>query len=192
MSTFLQITLQDYIDKVTAVTHPDDSNFNRLFYDGVLILSNYPRYNDFPLLVQGSYDYILSLYGRSYHIVVFNQSDTAGVISKDFDTFSFFLNIEIDSLPVPNAPYSQDCPYLYKLYNDSNYSARLSILKNSTVVLDEGLHSYSGRVDINSSEAIYYAETKLKEYVDKCKANLKIKTTCCLLVCCEPNKYQLI
>lgn len=196
--TVLDVTLKDFHDKFTK-----DSGL--WLYDGREVYSVSDSLLNPPSIIVArngcTISFLKDTYGP-YCYYTYSTSSGRDIPYRNVHNWGTAISIAIDlSLysgtitlkDVTNEPYSSDCPYSYRLYYDSNIKPRLSILKNSTSVFDERIRSLYGRsVDITSDNAIYYAETKLKEYVDKCKANLKIKTTCCLLVCCEPDKYKLI
>ncbi|WP_373002184.1 hypothetical protein [Sulfurimonas sp.] len=88
-----------------------------------------------------------------------------------------------------------DCPYTYSLYTDTyviilppygtGTTYWLSISLNGNVVHNQRLYDTNLYNDT-------YARSIMQTYIDDCRANLKMKTTCCLLVCCEPEKYELI
>ena len=82
-----------------------------------------------------------------------------------------------------------DCPFWYKLYtvyhelyNDIDYW--IDIYKGDTLVKSDEIRG----IDYYDSFAISY----MQSYIDDCEANLRIKTDCCILACCEPDKYILI
>lgn len=88
-----------------------------------------------------------------------------------------------------------DCSFSYRFYkihftglNDTPlYWMYLSITKDGVEVHNERI--YREQIEYNSST---YANSVMQPYIDACIANRKIKTTCCLLACCEPDKYILI
>jgi hypothetical protein len=139
----------------------------------------YPAYSE-------SKDNVYDMQGSCYHFDYRNINSLT----------VFYSRI---SVPVP-PKYSEVCPYTYKLYyrygmgldGYYHYNAYLDILKSGSLVFSEYIWNYAGFVDISAGSTINYAKEKLKTYVDNCLANQKIKTTCCILVCCEPNKYELI
>lgn len=192
---------------------------NKFYYKNEFIDSvDYPFDDSLGLLVT-SYPYAIDNYSLDTHYIFpyhsfLDSEANVMVIPKDVpvDRYvsivyevvvtsndSYYEDIYLDDLfvlEVISPVYSEDCPYYYKMYYKMHHSGNeqlwLSIFKSNNIILDSrfrDLYNVFATYDIDNPDVVSLAEDKLMEYVNPC---LKIATDCCILVCCEPDKYKLI
>jgi len=142
----------------------------------------------------------------SEYYMYYNNND---VNSRHFHPMYFESNLEVfgsysdaphditftfDHVSITGSNTSSECPFSYRLYinpvvniidGSTVYQKRLEIKRDIAIVYDE-------RVTKDTDYTRSYAMSIMQFFIDDCMSNLKIKTTCCLLVCCEPDKYELI
>ena len=191
----------DFTTKGFSVV-PEFSNQN------VRYPSDYPA-NDYFSLPTDDFDHYLNyayyyLYSRDEGRVVTVDIEMSNHYSNSsymLEDYSAPADIIFNDRQINSAVYSSVCPYSYRIYYkiqqwgfDDYQDVFVKILKNNSVVSDTFFGFYIGHplIPLDSPEVVNFAKEKLDEYVNQCLASQKIKTTCCLLVCCEPTKYELI
>lgn len=191
MSYFVEVSYQDIQDDSYAIWN---GVYNDIYYKHVKVIHDCSAseflgmsYTSFLYTSLTSADYnnfFITPSCRSEGFAKLNQRST------DNNDKRFFIELE-GSAPV-SQPYNTDCPFTYSLYINkvvfldiTQYQKTLTIWNGTKVVYDKPLN-YDYNYNSN------YAESIMQTFIDDCIANLKIKTTCCVLVCCEPDKYELI
>lgn len=191
MSCIIEVSYQDLVDNIYCV--PSNGN-NILYYNDNLVLGYIDTGDS---VAHAEYQYLYAYYPSASYYVIYSYGfqNAAEAIPRNAvnNAKTFFITLESGCSSV-SFPYSTDCPFTYELYIKSfvsvldgsvGYWYMLKIKKSTVVVYDQRIYN---KVDYNSN----YAESVMQTFIDDCIANLKIKTTCCILVCCEPDKYELI
>lgn len=117
--------------------------------------------------------------------IYFNQSVTKPIFNGLFDTSRFV------------ASFNDRCKYGENKYSNCNIVGYSSQHANSSnysvyVFIEDGylleVTSFTGSL----SQVTTYLNERINHHKEICKNKNKIPTDCCILVCCEPDKYYLI
>ena len=200
----LEITLLDFYEKFEKVGH-------LWLYDGLEVYSiSRSLLEPSESTHSGeSYSSLESSYG-SNHYITYSSSIVNDIPYTNPYNWACAtpINVDISSIigTVTLKDYfvsmgSDECLFSYgisykrelQLDNEYYVNVYISVYHNGTFISSVKYNYYTDYPpllrDVNLNSV---ASDHLQTYIDDCVANLKIKTTCCLLVCCEPDKYELI